>query len=166
MPYAYITPNGYIRLIAPKLDPFTRVQAGEKLAKYDPPAVDSELYTTTPVQPVTGDQVEFTVSQVPNFIEILQKKRTQQVQQHLDREAQKKGYDSILSAVSYGVDTTSPFYQEAISFAAWRSAVWASCFTILNQVLENNLEIPSEAELIAMLPTLEEFYGQSTNTLQ
>ncbi len=159
MPYAYVTQNGYIRLIAPKLDPFTRVQSGERLAKYDPPNIDTSLYTATPVQPVVTDDVEFMVTPVPNFIEVIQKKRTQQVQQHLDRKAQEKGYDSILSAVSYGVDTNSPFYQEALVFAAWRSSVWSSCFNILNDVLANNLDIPSESELISMLPTLEEFYA-------
>lgn len=154
--WAVITKDGLIRLVVEKLSPFAKFGDGERIVKYEPPKVDPKLYLTLPVIPVTGDRVEFTTTQQPNYLEKIQEQRIQTIQQHLDAEAKKKGYDSILSAVTYGLDPTSVFYNEAIKFAKWRSQCWETGFSLLAQVRAGEIPVPSETELIGLLPKFEE----------
>lgn len=73
------------------------------------------------------------------------------VQNHLDEYAQNKGYDSILSACSYAAEVNQ-FQAESKQFIAWRSAVWAYCYQVLQDVQGNQRQAPSIKELIAELP--------------
>ena len=51
------------------------------------------------------------------------------VQEHLDKEAQKLGYDNIKSAVTYAEEpVVAKFQLEGIAFREWRSLVWAKCY--------------------------------------
>jgi hypothetical protein len=154
MAYAYLTLNRYIRLIAPKLSPFVRLEPGESIVDYNPPKLDPKLYFITPVQPVTGDKVEFTVQENPDAPDYIKNQKIQVIQHHLDKGAHARGYDSILSAVSYAVDVNSPFYTEAVAYAQWRSQVWATGFQILAEVEAGTRPVPTDEELIALLPAL------------
>jgi hypothetical protein len=155
MSYAYLTLNRYIRLIAPKLSPFVKLEPGESIVEYNPPKLDPKLYFITPVQPVTGDKVEFIVQENPGAPEYIKNQKIQLIQNHLDKGAQQRGYDSILSAVSYAVDQNSPFYAEAVAYAQWRSQVWATGFQILAEVEAGTHPVPTDEELLALLPTLD-----------
>ena len=73
------------------------------------------------------------------------------VQDHLDEYAQSKGYDSILSACSYAVEVNQ-FQAESKQFIIWRSAVWAYCYKVLQDVQNNIRPAPSIDELIAEVP--------------
>jgi hypothetical protein len=87
---------------------------------------------------------------------VLTKQLTDAVQQHMDKVAKSKGYDNLLSAVSYAEEAAVPQFQaEGISFRAWRSAVWAYCYAQLAAVLSGEREAPTVEELIAELPVLE-----------
>lgn len=87
--------------------------------------------------------------------EEVQASLTQAVQDRLDQEAQALGYDSCLSVCSYADTGVSKFDSEGSAFRAWRSAVWQSCYAILDQVKAGERPIPTESELLAELPTLE-----------
>lgn len=77
------------------------------------------------------------------------------VQTYMDTVARSYGYDSLISAISYASDTTSPkWQQEGISFRSWRSSVWLKCIEILDSV-KAGAKSPTEKELILMLPSLE-----------
>lgn len=90
----------------------------------------------------------------------IQAQLTNAVQHVLDNEAQKLNYDSCLSVCSY-VDTgVSKFDDEGKAFRAWRSAVWAKGYEILNAVLAGEREIPTEEELLAELPSLAIVYSE------
>lgn len=90
----------------------------------------------------------------------IQAQLTNVVQHVLDNEAQKLNYDSCLSVCSY-VDTgVSKFDDEGKAFRAWRSAVWAKGYEILNAVLAGEREIPTEEELLAELPSLAIVYSE------
>src|SRR5690606_25589695 len=52
----------------------------------------------------------------------LQTRLTEVVQQHLDAEARKLGYDSIFTAVTYAPSAHPKFGQEGRAFLAWRDA--------------------------------------------
>jgi hypothetical protein len=78
------------------------------------------------------------------------KSLTNAVQRHMDAEAQKLGYDSLLSAVSYLYSSNARFQAEAQAFSAWRDAVWTHC----SELLAAGGEIPTETDLTAGLPVL------------
>lgn len=91
----------------------------------------------------------------------LQAQYTSLIQSMLDKEAQKLGYDNCNSACTY-VDTgVQKFDDEGRAFRAWRSAVWAKGYEILDAVKAGEMEIPSEEELVELLPTLEIVYTEA-----
>ena len=84
----------------------------------------------------------------------IQKQLTNAVQRFLDKKAQDLNYDSCLSVCSY-IDTgVQKFDDESRAFRKWRSAVWAKGYKILDLVKVGEMAIPSEEELIAMMPEL------------
>lgn len=84
----------------------------------------------------------------------IQRKLTDAVQRVLDKKAQELNYDNCLSVCSY-IDTDIPkFDAEGKAFRKWRSAVWAKGYEILALVKKGEMAIPTEEELIAMLPKL------------
>lgn len=88
----------------------------------------------------------------------LQQQYTNYIQNILDEEAKKLGYDSCLSVCSY-VNTGVPkFDKEGEAFRAWRSAVWNKGYELLDLVLSGEMEIPTMEELIELLPKLEIIY--------
>lgn len=82
---------------------------------------------------------------------------TKIVQAHLDAQAVAMGFDSMLSAVSYGAfPSENPiearFYAEGLALGAWRSRVWAICYAVLSAVEAGERTEPTAAELLAELP--------------
>lgn len=76
------------------------------------------------------------------------------VQAHLDREAQSKGYDSIISATSYA-GYPNDFQAEGIAFGTWRADVWKYCYQQLAEIESGGRPIiPTVEEFITELPTL------------
>lgn len=88
----------------------------------------------------------------------LQQQYTNYIQNILDEEAKKLGYDSCLSVCSYVNTGVSKFDKEGEAFRTWRSAVWNKGYEILDEVLSGNMEIPTMEELINLLPKLEIVY--------
>lgn len=76
---------------------------------------------------------------------------TASVQEWLDGEARRKGYDNIVSACSYA-GAPNPFQAESQAYTAWRGNVWAACYVIMGDVQAGRRGIPSATELIAELP--------------
>jgi hypothetical protein len=77
------------------------------------------------------------------------------VQKHMDAAARGYGYESILSAVTYADEPAFPQFQaEGAAMRAWRSTVWATCYTIMADVEAQTRTTPTIAELIAELPPL------------
>lgn len=76
------------------------------------------------------------------------------VQIELDRQAQTKNYDSILSAVTYWDSAIPQFASDGVAFKTWRDACWAYCYTILGQAQAGAIALPTVDEVIAGLPKL------------
>lgn len=74
------------------------------------------------------------------------------VQAHLDDTARQRSYDGILSLCSYATSTAPRFAAEGRAGVAWRDAVWATCYAIMDDVTAGNRPIPTAAELLAELP--------------
>lgn len=83
------------------------------------------------------------------------------IQTWMDGEAVKLGYDNVLSACSY-INTGNPkFDAEGEGFRAWRSAVWARGYELIDEVISGQREIPDDpADVIALLPQLEITYPE------
>ena len=91
-----------------------------------------------------------------NFgVEDLQKKYTKLVQNYMDKIVQAKGYDDVFTCISYVDSTDEVFRREAQAVLAWRDKVWRLCYDILADVNAGRRAVPSESELLAMLPKLE-----------
>lgn len=73
------------------------------------------------------------------------------VDAHLDAAARLEGYDNIVNACGYAA-APNPFQAESQSFVSWRGNVWATCYRIYDEVAAETRPLPTEAELIALLP--------------
>ena len=156
MPYAFLNPDGSIKQVFAKPNPFMRLGEGERMVNYNPPAIDEEVETYEPVLPIDGLDVAFTVIPKPANVadQVWLRRKTAVVQEHLDAAARANGYDSILSAVSY-VGSGHPVYDaEGTAFKTWRSECWATSFTLLQEVQAGTRPMPSDSELLAALPPL------------
>ena len=110
----------------------------------DPAVLEYEAWVDEGNAPVrTADPQEFQV-----YIAAI-------VQNHLDKAAQARGYDGVLSAVSYKNSSVPRFASDATAFLDWRDAVWGYCYTVLAQVQAGLVQIPTAEEMLAGLPTLE-----------
>ncbi len=79
----------------------------------------------------------------------------QAVQSMLDAQAQAMGYDSIFTAVTYAEEpAVKRFQDKGKKLRAWRSAVWAACYSILADVQAGKRQPPTLEELVGELPKL------------
>jgi hypothetical protein len=77
------------------------------------------------------------------------------IQTELDRQAQLKGYDTIISACSYAAQASGePFQAEGAAFLKWRSDVWTQANAVLADVQAGARPMPTPEEAVAMLPAL------------
>lgn len=60
MPYAFLHPDGTIKMVVPKPTPFMKVGPGERIVNYNPPEIDENLYVATPLVPIPSDVMDVT----------------------------------------------------------------------------------------------------------
>ena len=92
-------------------------------------------------------------SQVPLTEETVIAAFEAEIQAYLDQKARARGYDGIVSACSYA-GGPNPFQAESLAYLAWRGAVWAKCYEILDDVQHGNRPVPTVEDLITELPIL------------
>lgn len=78
------------------------------------------------------------------------------VQLHMNETVKMRGYDNIMSCVTYADEPAVPQFQtEGQKARAWRSLVWAKCYQVMADVKDGKRAIPTTEELISELPELE-----------
>jgi len=80
------------------------------------------------------------------------------IQEQLDKVAAAFGYGDdhvppMAAAVSYAEEPAVPKFQaEGRALRAWRSLVWAACYSMFDAVQAGTMPLPSLAEVLASLP--------------
>lgn len=119
----------------------------------------TELYTQ--VEQYAVEHPEVVMPEPEPTFETEQEPQTQEevidmykryVQRALDAFAQTRGYDDIHTAASYKDSSDAQFKLEGEYCYELRTVTWRACWTILDQVLDGEIEQPTKEELIAMLP--------------
>lgn len=77
------------------------------------------------------------------------------VQERLDAFAASRGYDGILSACTYATSTVPKFQSEGQVSVNARDATWGACYAVLAAIQAGERLMPTMAEFVAELPTLE-----------
>jgi len=84
---------------------------------------------------------------VQSYVELIQK--------HLDKQAQLRSYDSILSLCSYASSSDRIFAAEAAAGIECRDACWRLSYDLLAQAEVDPTKAPTPEELQAMLPAIK-----------
>ena len=77
------------------------------------------------------------------------------VQKRLDEWARQRGYESILSLCTYATSTVPRFQIEGQRGVEVRDTCWQFGYSLLAKVEAGQAPIPSEDELLQMLPPME-----------
>lgn len=73
---------------------------------------------------------------------------------HLDTQAQVRGYNTIHTASLRAALVNSPFHDEGVAYGTWMDICNAKGYEILSQVQVGAIALPTVEEFIAMLPGL------------
>jgi len=76
------------------------------------------------------------------------------VQNYLDTFVQQKGYDSIVSAVSYIASSNTVYQSDANTAIHARDTVWSAVFNEIAQLTANNITVNSYSQIANSLPAL------------
>ena len=80
---------------------------------------------------------------------------TDAIQAHLDRFAQTRNYDGIMSAATYATSTVPKFRAEGQYAVQARDLTWAKGYEIMGAVMSGARPMPTLEEVIAELPELK-----------
>ena len=80
---------------------------------------------------------------------------TAAIQAHLDRFAQTRNYDGIMSAATYATSTVPKFHTEGQYAVEARDLTWAKGYEIMDAVMSGARPMPTLEEVLSELPELK-----------
>lgn len=140
-----------------KFLPVEDEMADEKLESIIAEYPDAFLYNGAyiPDLYVVGQAVTLQLQQESSEEIIARLERT--IDRYLDAQAQSFRYESIRTMVTYENDPNPKFNAEGVGAKAFRSAVYTLGVSLIDEVQSGLREVPTEAELLALIPKLEDF---------
>ena len=94
----------------------------------------------------TYDGTKFNLDITPTLIK--------ETQTNLDTFAQRKGYDNIISVVSY-INSSNTIYRSDANTAIYlRDETWSALNTIIDQIKANTIQVTSYSQIANSLPAL------------
>lgn len=120
-----IAPFGYATLNEPNEHPFPG--EFEVLTETTPTEIDGKWFKQYVVTPLSADEIQ-------NIKVASKHKLLKDVQQHLDKTAQVRKYDSLLSLCTYATSTNAVFQAEGQAGVQWRDDMWTKVYQILDQI--------------------------------
>lgn len=85
------------------------------------------------------------------------KRLESEIDKYLDAQANTFRYESIRTMVTYENDPNPKFNAEGVGAKAFRSAVYTLGVNLIGEVQSGLREVPTEDELLALMPKLEDF---------
>lgn len=79
------------------------------------------------------------------------------IDRYLDNQANTFRYESIRTMVTYENDPNPKFTAEGVGAKVFRSAVYTLGVSLIGEVQSGLREVPTEEELLALMPKLEDF---------
>ena len=110
-------------------------------------------YIPQNARPATPEEVQ-AIQNPPLALTDVKARLTGALQKLLDDTAKARGYDSMLSLVSYVASTNEAFAAEAAAGIAYRDAMWAYGNEIANAVEAGAQGLPNEQALLANAPVI------------
>jgi len=89
-----------------------------------------------------------------NFILDISPILIEKTQSNLDAFAQQKGYDNILSVVSYINSSNTTYKNDANTAIHLRDETWTTLNEIINQIKANTIQVTSYSQIANSLPSL------------
>lgn len=135
--------NPIVNTNKPEFNRFTH-----KVVEIDPVETNDTWYQT-------WELVELTIEEISQQLEILQQEVVAQTQQRLDDFARTRNYDGIMSLCTYVNSSVEKFKTEAEYGIEVRDQTWATLYQILDEVNNQEREIPSSfSDIEDELPSL------------
>lgn len=76
------------------------------------------------------------------------------LQSEMDAAARARGYDDLKTAITYRGDPNPKFAAEAEALFVWRSSVWTTAYSILEEVQAGARDFPTVEEVLSLMPAL------------
>lgn len=79
------------------------------------------------------------------------------IDNYLDNQAKEFRYESIRTMVTYENDPNPKFHAEGLGAKQFRSAIYTLGVSLIDEVQSGLREVPTEEELLALMPKLDDF---------
>jgi hypothetical protein len=114
--------------------------------------INNAIEASSPPIASNEEDIQALVTSISLTPKEIEKQLSLAVQRYLNNTAIQYGYNNIISACTYTNSSNLIFSAESQAFVLWRDAVWTFCYSYLSDVSAGTKSIPTESEIISLLP--------------
>lgn len=143
----YLIDNGWVNIIETAIPTINELE--QYITEGAPELLNGSFRQVWIINNLSNDviklnKIEDTQIKINHFI--------YKVEKHMDSVANSLHYESRLSVCSYINSGVAKFHNDAVTFIAWRDAVWIKCLQIQNDVLTGIRVMPTFEEALSEIP--------------